>query len=535
MRVLLELFRSSMGLYNPVTAIVVTQLSSLTSFLELIASVIIISLLVHEDPAVGRDAFWLTRPIDAGSLSSAKLGLGLAALVVLPLVGDLSILGIFHATTREMARAVPLIVVSRLTTVLPLFLAAALTPSLARLAVLVVAVAGAFVLFVAVATTTVLMFMEIGEGSPRPDVMNPTPDTISTLVLIAVSVAVIRYQYARRRLKRAVAFAAAGLTASAMFAMFWPWRAVPPAPDPGTWAHDTARTNALLDSDAPYLADRMSFARRDRPAKQVAVHLTLSGIPDDFSLYRTEARSRFDVAGTTLTSKSSGPVPVPRSDPRVLPADVRPLQSSLGVARISGRSGEGQYEMWPVVLTVTEDEFARYARTPGRLTAEVDFHVQRHGVSAVSPLRPGPFFTDAGHRVEITRIEQRPDSCTVFLRDVALGALFTSRVQRMEEIVLRNPVRREALRGDQRWPEVGGGSPASLLLNVSLGWFSGNGASSQHGYSVREYTVRYPAQGTTQPVLDPAWLANAELVRVTAEYAGYISRSVTMDGFQMVR
>jgi hypothetical protein len=268
----------------------------------------------------------------------------------------------------------------------------------------------------------------------------------------------------------------------------------------------------------------------------VAAHVTLAGLPGDFLIHRTEARSRFELAGTTLQLKASGPISVPRADAPMTAPDVRPLQYSLGVGQMTGRFGQWQYDMWPGVLAIGEDAFARYARTPGRLTADIDFHVQRYAAAQVIPLRPGPFFSDTGRRVEVVRIDRSPDSCTLFLRDVVIDSMFAPRVARMEEIVLRNAGRGEALRGDQEWQAHGGGGwPLMLLLNVSLGSYSGGGGFGQHGFTVREYSVRYPSRGTMTPALDPSWLANAEIVRVTADYAGYVSRSIAIDNFQMVR
>jgi hypothetical protein len=190
--------------------------------------------------------------------------------------------------------------------------------------------------------------------------------------------------------------------------------------------------------------------------------------------------------------------------------------------------------MWPVVLKIDDQQFARYARTPGRLTADIDFHLLRYAAGATGPLRTGQFFRDGRRRVEIIRIEAGPDNCTVFFREIAIPALFAASIYRQEELVLRNPRRREAIRGDQDWTASGDTSPIGMLLGGTLGWSGGSGARGQ-GFAIRDYSIRYPSRGTIGAPLDAAWLADAELVRVTADYAGRVSRSVTVENFQMVR
>jgi hypothetical protein len=531
-RVVLDTNRAAMELSDPMSAIVAAQLVSLMSFVELVATGLIVSLLVHEDPAVGRDAFWLTRPIDPRSLAWGKLALGLTTLVVVPLVGDLATLALMHAETGEMLRAVPSILLVRVSAVLPLFLAATLTPSLARFALLIVAVAGAFVMFVAILTTAVLMFVDIRETSFAPGIINPAPGTVASLVTIAASLAVILFQYRYRRLKPAVMLAAVGLLAAVGTPFLW--RSTPAFPDPGAWARDETRTAAVVDADPPHVGEHMGFQRRDRATKQVAAHVRLAGLPADFSVQRTDVRSRFDVGGATLTSTASEMASVRRDAGDAAAPDSGPMQAALGVNRIWGRMG-GPYEMWPVVLTINNQQFAQFAHTPGRLTADVDFHMQRYVGGAAAPVRPGQFFKEDRRRAQIISVESRPDSCTVFFREIAIPALFARSTYQQEEIVLRNQARREAVRGDQNWIGTGQPTPMSMLLGMTLGGFSGRDGSSGHGFAIREYSIRYPSRGDLGVPVDPAWLAGAEVVRVTADYAGRVTRSFTIDNFQIAR
>jgi hypothetical protein len=160
------------------------------------------------------------------------------------------------------------------------------------------------VVSVAILTTAVLLFVNIGDGPPGLEVMNPIPGTVISLATIAICVAIVIYQYRRRRRKRSVTLAACGLLVVVIGPVFWPWRSMPPSRDPGAWAHDEVRTVAIVEPDPPHVGDEPAFQRRDRATKQISAHIRLSGVPDEFAVQRAIARSRFEVAGTTLVSTS---------------------------------------------------------------------------------------------------------------------------------------------------------------------------------------------------------------------------------------
>src|SRR4051812_22199841 len=180
-------------------AMVVGQLTSLTSLIELVMMVLIVSWLVHDDPAAAPDAFWLTRPIDPRRLSAAKLLIATTVLVFLPLLGEIVVMRFFSLSASDMVRAIPSIVLTQAAWVMALMVAASLTPSIARYAVVLVGALAVFVLLVSTTIAMTVLFVEEPQSVTRPQVIDPLPTMVTTAAAIAASVALVFFQYRYRR------------------------------------------------------------------------------------------------------------------------------------------------------------------------------------------------------------------------------------------------------------------------------------------------------------------------------------------------
>jgi hypothetical protein len=229
-------------------------------------------------------------------------------------------------------------------------------------------------------------------------------------------------------------------------------------------------------------------------------------------------------------------VPVRRTATSGADPQLAPLQAALGDVRLVERDSEYQYETWPVLLLVSEPELARYGSVAGRLSAVLDFHLERSTPSAPIGLAEGGTIADDRRRVEIVRVQRRIDGCSLMLREISINPLLSVRTFEPEQFVLRNADRREAVTGQQEGFSGVSESPLSFLLGMTLG-LQGGGNSPGRGFSVRTHGIRYPGRnwtGSSRPVIDDAWLSGAELVRVRAQYAGHVARSLTIEGFKMI-
>src|SRR5712692_7100132 len=252
-------------------------LSVLVTVIDLMMLALIVSWLVHDEPLVGVDAFWLTRPIDPLRLMAAKLVFAAVFLVAAPVAGESIAVAAIAGGFHDAVRAAPGLALARTWWMLLLLALAVLTPSLIRfLLVIVGGVAAAAGLISVFLTLVVLTASDDALDAAASPLQDPTGPIVASWLLMATALGVILYQFRHRRLGRAVVLGAAGLVATGVIESAWPWPFARPAePDPGAWARD-ARTVASLDADPPYVTD--AFGLRDRTAarKLIAVPLHLT-------------------------------------------------------------------------------------------------------------------------------------------------------------------------------------------------------------------------------------------------------------------
>jgi hypothetical protein len=537
--VALNVARPSLELRGTGLAMAASQLTSLTSLIEIVMMVLVVSWLVHDDPAADREAFWLTRPIQPRRLAAAKLTVGGAAFVLLPLAGALITMAMFRVSAYDMGRAAPAIILDQALWLLTLTAAATLTPSLTRYALVLVSAVAGFVLLMSMMIAGLFLYADrVRPSAPRPQVSDPIPTIAGTLLAIAVSLWVVLYQYRRRRAKRAAIVGVTGLLAVMTVPIAWPSHLRQlPDPDPGAWARDQRQVAAVFSPEPPDVSDAFSFARRNSAMRRIAAPVRLSGIPDDFFVQAVDAHSRLEVPGTALASTQVDSAMIRRPAPSDARHDGQSaLQAALGNVRLARRAGEDEYEPWPVLLTVTEGEFTQHAHTAGRLTATLDFYLSRSTLAGTIPVETGRSLRDETRRLDIVGIERRVDGCTVMLREVSINPLFRRRVFNNETLVLRNGARGQAVQGDLESVERDSSSPMSFLVSIAfLGNAFGASEADGSGFGIRSYAYRYPSRSPSAPVIDAEWLAGAELVRVTTAYSGHVTRSLTIDDFRMVR
>ena len=109
--------------------------------------------LIHGEPLVGWNAFWMTRPYSHKALLVAKLLLAVAVFIVLPLMADAVTMTMYRVGGHAQLQAAASFITSYVTWMLLAIAMAALTPSL-----------GAFVL-ATVASFTVLSLLTVATGA----------------------------------------------------------------------------------------------------------------------------------------------------------------------------------------------------------------------------------------------------------------------------------------------------------------------------------------------------------------------------------
>ena len=518
-------------------AIVFREMSSLLSVLQTLMLALMIARLIQDEPLVGWNAFWLTRPYSRGALMAAKLLFVAGALVVAPLIADLAEMAVVRAGWRAQLAAAPSFLASHLRWALGLCAIAVLTPTFARFVLVAIGV-------VVGGTVAMLMIVSVvialGAVQPTTIVSPLLPDPTTAVVSFAMStlsaVAVITYQYRYRRWRIGTALAVLGVMATTFVPELWPWRFLrPSAPDPGRWSHDVASTPVVINPrTAMQTTTRDAFESSGPRLRQIHAGVTLTGMPADFEVQSVTARSTLTLPdGTTLQSVRNEGIPGP--------GDVdlsSPTRAALGVVSILN-DVEERSRTWPALLAIEEDVHQRHKGKTGRLDALLDVHLRRTRVRGTLPLRTGAFLADGLSRAEIVRASPAPGGFKLLVRQWHVMPLTESRTDIGYEFMLRNRQEGSAVQLGRSMFYSGsfaGHSLGSRAISAAMsGGLGFSFAGSTSGFRVQTEMLEFPMRlglgfvGLTE--LPASWFDNAELVVLETAYAGTVTRSVSFADF----
>jgi hypothetical protein len=521
--------------------VVFRELSVVLSIVPALMMALLVSRLVHDEPLVGWNAFWLTRPYSSSALLSAKLLFLATVLVIAPLIADLVTMSIFHAGPRAQLAAAPSFLFGHLTWALAVCVVAALTPSLAAFVLAIIGSVVALVVTILLLFSVAIAFAGeqtfTGDLSMLPD---PTPGFVSLLVFVASALAVVIYQYRHRRWRIALVLACAGLVATVFLPGYWPWPFLrPQPPDPGQWARNTQATQVTIDPRMALNMSREVFDSAAPPRRRIHAFAVLTGTPPEFA-------NRGVTVNGTLTLPDSTTVRSRQNDSfsrewgstegLVLPDTETPAHAALGDVTVLNDIEKQRYEQWPVMLSLTAEEHARYKGQKGRFEATLDFHMYRTRERGTLPLRDGSALDDGLSRIEVMRATPIDGGYRLVVRYWhALPPKPTGNRPTYEFFLRNRPARAAvALRSVDSWSgsfsghSVGGRVASAVLPGFSIG-------SSPGGFDVQTQVLEFPwrMQGGYVGVarLEPAWFDDAELVVLETAYAGTVTRSVNLPDF----
>jgi hypothetical protein len=512
--------------------IVVSQSTGALGALQMVMLALVAARLVHEEPLAGWDAFWFTRPYSRNALMAAKLLFAAGVFVALPLIADLVTLALYHGGVRAQAEAAPTFLASYVTWTLLLLALAAMTPSLSAFVLTIVAALVSVSLLIVVFVAAALLLSEPSTG-PASRVEDPAPALAARLVVALTMLAVIVYQYRRRRWRTAAALAVAGLVAALAVPYLWPSAFERPfVPESGSWS-PAATSPVVIDRQWRMQISRNSL-RDGPPMRQVFGRVRLADMPRDFRIDSVDIDSTLTLPDrTVLRSHQREGMQIPVADAE-WPGHLAVRRAALGDVTVVRGSNEGNVELWPALIALSERDYARAARSAGRLDATLRFDLTRTRLRGTLPVKAGAALDDGTSRTEIVSIERGADGLTVGVRRWKASSPIEMRQSMYFAYVLRNQSRREALTAIDlgRLPTPSSGDGSMGLFLFSLG--SMTLGMSRDGFALESERFRYPnriARPGESRTFDDAWFDDAELAVLETVYAGSVTRSVRIDDF----
>lgn len=501
----------SPGDYDPTGASPIAIARSLLSLAQTILLVAVVPLVMHAHPAVGTNAFWMTRPIPVPALLASKLAL-LGGVVLAPVAAAALAMAAYQVAPYNILLVSSYAVIAYAGLLLALMVIASWTPDLWRFALVIVAIiaalAGALMLLL------MIMLREMSE-SPMPDPGGFSLNGPAFVPLYFITLtSVLVMQYRTRRLSRSIPLAITALSlVTAVAAVGSSEPKAPPAPQWADGALELVPDLSSLETQADF-----PFGGRSE-WRTVNALVGLRGVPEGWSGSVTLADAAVDLGGTMLTRPWSRRVTGnPGSPNQILP-------TLLNVSRIL-------YPIEPpmktVVFAVPRTEFSHYAPAVGRYTGRFWVNFTRHDIEAVMPLQEG-----AGHRGDwygftVDGLEGSPRGVTVLVRQWL--AVAGPEMSSYFGFYLRNRTRGEAVATTTEYVR-------SDVLLRRLVPFGPSAATPNSGFGIYRLRVSFPPRyriaAVDGPVLDDEWLRAAELVILRSTPAGAVQRTVDIAQFPL--
>ena len=412
---------------------------------------------------------------------------------------------------------------------LSLMVAATLTPSFSAFALTLLGVVVGTLMVAAIRAGLASLWRPDYFIYTPPQVPDATPGVVMLAVYAAAALVVVLYQYRHRRWRTATGLAIAGLAATIIVPLVWPWSfARGEDVRPGTWV---ATATAVHDPSAGTRVSDAARMPRGGFMRQVQASLTLTGVPQLITVQRIGVRSRLRFPdGTSIDSSQAG----------YSGGSLSATIAALGGPRLLYSRDLPASPPWVPMVTLTEDQFARYRGQTGQLAADVDFLLARTREVAVLPLRPGAVLDDGASRIEIVNVLRRPEGRDVTLRRWRVRSPLSAEWPVQRFFALRNRARGEALMGGVDFSNVSdpllGTSPAMERLRFPLGALFGRytAAPIGDGFSAGTTFMRFPSPNAGRlATLDPAWFDDAEVVVLDTEWAGIATRPLTIEQFPL--
>ncbi|HEY0284650.1 MAG TPA: hypothetical protein VGC23_04625 [Vicinamibacterales bacterium] len=502
---------------------------NLLALAEVLFSVVFIALVVQEHPLVGTTAFWMTRPIPPRALLASKALLLVAAVIVAPVFAEVVLMIVYGVPVSQIAAVAAQSLLFWALWLGIVMILAALTPNMAKLALVIgggiLAIVVSIVITVAILLDRMIDEPPLSGGGATND---PTSDVVRTIVVLAAAVILLVVQYRTRARARAVAIGVAGVAIAAIAGNAWSRPLLGPRVGTPAWAADPAmlQLSALadtvqVDKDVPTFNDRPTLWKVTR------ARVTLSDIAPGWSadISVREASIRAD-GGRTLTSRVRGyRGTVGTNDVEELPSR-HVIRRLLGVDCIADGSQADRAGV-TIVHYARDPELRQIAPATGVYDGLFEVMLTRYDVEAIVPLRNGVVHRNGACYLAIDRIRQSQGRASIVARESNAVSVFDRRPRSRMLFYLRNRSMAEAVEG----------SIDELRTDVTLArvipFAFGVGAEENSGFRPRAISMQFPPTYNDQSLiaLDAGWLSQAELVILRSTEAGSVERRLTIADF----
>lgn len=487
---------------------------------------LIVFKLVREDSPAGSTSFWLSRPVSGRRLLAAKSVVLAVTLVIPTLLVEVMFLLFNGVTTHDILRSIPETLIYTLFAVAILMMLAALTRSLSQMVALGLLLSVSMIVFL-------LVKAEIFFPGNRLDIDPLTRMTLTSskwigffLFLSAMAAIVVCLQYLTRRSKLNAILALAGLLPCILTIEMWTWDFVAALRRPERTVVDPEKWVAGIDEQSLKFYPNASMPSRDG---RLVLHgaIVVENHSFDLMVVPLQLGSKVSFGSVGPGHRGYWERDVNEYEDRQLKdmyfdywnsklddGRIEAFEQALGGVRLLANEHRLEPGYVPKFLEIRQADYESDVASHGRLSAEVDFLIQRIEIVPL-PMETGARYRRGSDHAEVLKVTPDGKIMRIELKESRHRSV--SKQPRKRWYVLRNRSRGEALLGDGMNSNLFGVA-RFFLPTVSFNHLRLN------------FTL--PLQN---PSYGPEWFEGAELLRIDMTYLGVFSKSLRMDNLVMNR
>ncbi|MCE0499548.1 MAG: hypothetical protein LV481_16540 [Methylacidiphilales bacterium] len=498
------------------------MLSELLTVFNYLLVLVLVPLLVHQEPLVGTTAFWFTRPLARTTLLASK-ALYILMLISLPILAQSIVFLANGVTLHDIALAAPELLINNLSWILIIATLAVFTPNFARFAIV-----GAIILviqYLALFAVQMVMLMKNPQGfiSTLASLTSSRALVVS-LIMLGFGSGVVLLQYLTRRFTLAITLAITSLILSLLVPYVWSWDFLKPSiqivEDTGFKADSVSAnlTSPILTLDQPAL-------RGGTPLKLIRGNMTFKNKPEGYIV-------QIGAIDSVLKSADGQKIPLQPANGQIgFSGNIDPdaVELALGGVPVLNMAYYNSSQNQQVLFNLDAENYGRYANTPLDYSASLACTACKYVATTELPLTKGARFDRGSEHLIVTDVLNQPDGVNLLLRQRNVRLLFAPRGQDSSPYqqdqssviyVLLNKARHQAviqkLNTNFNFDMLNNGILRNEQLRISFGPDDNNRNNNW-----------------LAPQIDKAWLADAVLVRLELTPVATFTRTLTISGFRL--
>jgi hypothetical protein len=389
----------SLFLNNYKMQLYLPDINALIAGLQFLMVVVIVPLLIQDDPLVGNSAFWLTRPISRKQLLTEKMAFLGLFLLVLPLCAEIFVLLSNGVNVRYISYLVPEFIYRQLKFIVPVLLVACLTQKFSKYALvgivvlvvwyLVSLMTSLLPLFYNIEVTDFLKNSTLEQTDPRDISLEWSINLAKLLISALLYAFVIWNQFITRNAKRTIKLIVCSLIITAGVYKFWNIdflnnAALKPNRLPGFES-----LQVVPDRDSVWTSEGYDFgsSNPDEKYQDIYIRQTIEGVPaGHFAMIDKLKHPTLTYAdGTVLRWKDDidGRTYAQINASRFF----QPIQAVLSGTKIVNKYKKAGADS--LFMKILDVNFGRYKTRAADYAADGQLSIHQYRVTSVLPLQIG--------------------------------------------------------------------------------------------------------------------------------------------------